>query len=161
MGLEIALNKLYTEIAQQVNDIIPVEWDSFYFNGEVKEREGGVFFFFTPKGDEEYIFSHYIPKIYNMDKKTYNRELHKLFELTVELQKVFIENDQEPWFSVTIIVNKDRKLNVYFDYRNWRESEFGPADRISYFEYKYICKEKKKEDIELMLKMKEFEESQK
>lgn len=49
MSFETELNELYKEIAQQVNDMIPTEWDNFYFNGEVKEGEGGVFFFLRQK----------------------------------------------------------------------------------------------------------------
>lgn len=158
MSFEIELNKLYNEIAQQVNDMIPVEWEKFYFNGEAKEGEGGVFFFFTPKGEEQYIFSHYIPKLYNVDKRAYNKELHNLFELTVKLQKAFTDNDQEPWFSVTLLVNDTGKLNVHFDYKNWNESEFGPTSRIKYFEYKYISNNKEQLDLDLIERMKEFEE---
>ncbi|WP_077309995.1 immunity protein YezG family protein [Terribacillus halophilus] len=158
MSFETELNELYKEIAQQVNDMIPTEWDNFYFNGEVKEGEGGVFFFFTPKGEEQHIFSHYIPKLYSVDKRTYNKELHKLFQLTVELQKKFIDNDQDPWFSVTLILNDAGKLNVHFDYTNWHESEFGPTDRIKYFEYKYISQNKEQLDLNLLERMKEFKE---
>lgn len=49
MSFEIELNKLYKEIAQQVNDMIPIEWDNFYFNGEVKEEEGGVSSFYAQR----------------------------------------------------------------------------------------------------------------
>lgn len=49
MSFETELNELYKEIAQQVNDMIPTEWDNLWFNGEVKEEEGGVFFFLRPK----------------------------------------------------------------------------------------------------------------
>lgn len=45
MSFEIELNKLYKEIAQQVNVIIPIEWSNFYFNGEVKDKEGEFFLF--------------------------------------------------------------------------------------------------------------------
>ncbi|AMQ05251.1 MULTISPECIES: immunity protein YezG family protein [Sporosarcina] len=157
MSFEIELNKLYNKIAQQVNDMIPTEWDNFYFNGEVKEREGGVFFFFTPQGEEQHVYSHYIPKLYSIDKRAYNKELHKLLQLTVELQKVFIDNDQEPWFSVTLLINDTGKLNVHFDYTNWHESEFGPTARIKYFEYKYVSQNKEQPDLDLIERMKEFE----
>lgn len=156
MSFEIELNELYKEIAQQVNDMIPTEWDIFCFNGEIKEGEGGVFFFFMPKGEKKHIFSHYIPKVYSVDKRAYNKELHKLFQLTVELQNIFIDNDQEPWFSVTLTLNDKGKLNVHFDYTNWHESEFGPTARIKYFEYKYISKNK--EQLDLIERMKAFEE---
>ena len=132
MSFETKLNQLYKEIAQQVNDMIPTEWDNFWFNGEVKEGEGGVFFFFTPKGEEQHIFSHYIPKLYNVDKRAYNKELR------------------------TFILNDTGKLTVHFDYTNWHESEFGPTDRIKYFEYKYISQNK--EQLDLIERMRGFEE---
>ncbi|KGT37227.1 DUF600 family protein [Weizmannia sp. CD-2023] len=157
MSFETKLNELYKKIAQQVNDMIPTEWDKFYFNGEVKEGEGGVFFFFMPKGEEQPIFSHYIPTLYSVDKRAYNKELHKLFQLTVELQKIFTDNDQDPWFSVTLI-NDTGKLNVHFDYTNWHESGFGPTDRIKYFEYKYISQNKEQLNLDLIERMKQFEE---
>ncbi|MEW4284573.1 immunity protein YezG family protein [Priestia koreensis] len=156
MSFETELNELYKEIAQQVDDMIPTEWNNVYFNGEVKEGEGGVFFFFTPEGEDQHIFSHYIPKIYSIDKRTYNKELHKLFQLTTQLQKVFTNYHQDPWFSVTFILNDTGKLNVHFDYTNWHDSESGPTDRIKYFEYKYISQNK--EQLDLMERMKKFEE---
>ncbi|MGG4548893.1 immunity protein YezG family protein [Rossellomorea marisflavi] len=52
MSFEIELNKLYNEIAQQVNDMILIVWGNFNFYGEVKEEEGGVFFFFTPNEEQ-------------------------------------------------------------------------------------------------------------
>ncbi|MBU7592612.1 immunity protein YezG family protein [Metabacillus halosaccharovorans] len=158
MSFEIELNELYKQIAQQVNDIIPIEWSDFYFNGEVKDKEGGVFFFFTPIESNEPVYSHDIPDIYPIDESVYEEELHKLFELTVKLQQVFIDNDQEPWFSVTLLLNALGKLNVHFDYTNWHDSEFGPAARIEYFEYKYVSQNKEQFDLDLIERMKKFED---
>ncbi|WKB36499.1 DUF600 family protein [Terrilactibacillus sp. S3-3] len=137
---EEKLNKLYTKIAQQVNDMIPDEWVNFYLNGELVNGEGGVFFFFydTPKNRDYYIYSHDIPEIYNISEKAYDKENDKLFKLVRSLQQVFSDNDQEAWTSMVMIVNNERKLKVHFDYINWLESEFGPTDRINYFEFKYL-----------------------
>jgi uncharacterized protein (TIGR01741 family) len=157
MSFEIELNKLYEQIAQHVSDMIPVEWNEFYFNGEVKDEEGGVFFFFTPVDiNADAVYSHDIPDLYQINENAYDEELNKLFELTVKLQQVFIENDQEPWFSVTLLVNDTGKLKVHFDYTNWHESEFGPTARIEYFEYKYLNNEQV--DLDLIERMKKFEE---
>ncbi|MBH0156677.1 DUF600 family protein [Fictibacillus sp. 5RED26] len=158
MGFETELNALYTSIAHQVNDTIPTRWNHFCFNGEVKDGEGGVYFFFTPKGEQQHIFSHYIPKLFNVDKRVYNEKLHKLFQLTTDLQNVFIKNEQEPWFSVTILSNERGKLNVHFDYTKWHESKFGPTARIKYFEYKYANYNKEKLDLILIEEMRDFEE---
>lgn len=159
MSFEIELNKLYEQIAQKVNDIILIEWSEFYFNGEVKDKEGGVFFFFTPVGSkDEPVYSHDIPDLYQIDESVYDEEPHKLFELTIKLQQVFIDNDQEPWFSVTLLVDESGKLNVYFDYTNWHDSEFGPTARIDYFEYKYISQNIERFDLDLIERMKNFGE---
>ncbi|MHA4094507.1 immunity protein YezG family protein [Bacillus cereus] len=160
MSFENELNKLYRKIAEKINDMIPVEWEEFYFNGEVKDGEGGVYFFYTTLDEkQEYKYSHYIPRMYNIDRKIYNQFLHELFDLTVQLQQVFIDNQQEAWFSVTMIVNGEGKLTVRFSYVNWNDSEFGPSDRIEYFEYKYLNRELTDEiDKELMARMKKYEE---
>ncbi|HDR4907071.1 TPA: DUF600 family protein [Bacillus cereus] len=160
MSFENELNKLYRKIAEKINDMIPVEWEEFYFNGEVKDGEGGVYFFYTTLDEkQEYKYSHYIPRMYNVDRKIYNQFLHELFDLTVQLQQVFIDNQQEAWFSVTMIVNGEGKLTVRFSYVNWNDSEFGPSDRIEYFESKYLNRELTDEiDKELMARMKKYEE---
>ncbi len=132
MSFENELNKLYRKIAEKINDMIPVEWEEFYFNGEVKDGEGGVHFFYTTLDEkQEYKYSHYIPRMYNVDRKIYNQFLHELFDLTVQLQQVFIDNQQEAWFSVTMIVNGEGKLTVRFSYVNWNDSEFGPSDELN------------------------------
>jgi len=160
MSFENELNKLYRKIAEKINDMIPVEWEEFYFNGEVKDGEGGVYFFYTTLDEkQEYKYSHYIPRMYNVDRKIYNQFLHELFDLTVQLQQVFIDNQQEAWFSITMIVNGEGKLTVRFSYVNWNDSEFGPSDRIEYFEYKYLNRELTDEiGKELMARMKKYEE---
>ncbi|WP_242214099.1 immunity protein YezG family protein [Bacillus cereus group sp. BfR-BA-01383] len=160
MSFENELNKIYRKIAEKINDMIPVEWEEFYFNGEVKDREGGVYFFYTTVDEkQEYKYSHYIPRMYNVDRRIYNQFLHELFDLTVQLQQVFIDNQQEAWFSVTMIVNGEGELTVRFSYVNWNDSEFGPSDRIEYFEYKYLNRELTDEiDKELMARMKKYEE---
>ena len=38
MSFENERNEIYKQIAQQVNDLIPIEWSDFYFNGEVKDN---------------------------------------------------------------------------------------------------------------------------
>ncbi|MCU5733636.1 antitoxin YezG family protein, partial [Bacillus pacificus] len=64
MSFENELNKLYRKIAEKINDMIPVEWEEFYFNGEVKDGEGGVYFFYTTLDEkQEYKYSHYIPRM--------------------------------------------------------------------------------------------------
>ena len=44
---------------------------------------------------------------------------------------------------------------------NWHEGEFGPADRSEYFEYKYVNQNNEQFDLDLIERMKDFEENYK
>lgn len=39
------MNKLYREIAETVNEMIPEEWEKFYFYAQISETGGGTYFF--------------------------------------------------------------------------------------------------------------------
>lgn len=157
--MEQQMNKLYREIALIINDLIPVEWEHFYFNGEVENGEGGVFFFFKPVNQPEYIYCRDILRQYNISKETYNNSMRSLLSLTNDLKKLFLENGQEPWFSITMKLTSEGKLNIEYDYTKWGESKFGPSDRLEYWESKYLNHIPQDENDRIKIeKMKEFEE---
>ena len=62
--------------------------------------------------------------------------MDELYENFERLKKLFIENNQEPWTSCEFGFNNEGKLNVSFDYIDWKNSEFGPLARENYYEYK-------------------------
>ncbi|MCM3255504.1 immunity protein YezG family protein [Priestia aryabhattai] len=162
MSFEQQLNTIYQKIGQKVNDIIPVDWEEFYFNGEVENGEGGVFFFFKEKDKaNEYIYSHDIPDSYSfVEEREYHQEIHELFKLVNDLQEVFIKNNQEKWFSINMIVNAQGQLKIDFCCNNWNLSDFGPSSRIDYFKYKYLNKKPtNNEEKKLMEQMKNFEKT--
>ena len=149
--LESDLNKIYQKIAEKVDEIIPIKWNAFYLNGEVDKKEGGVFFFFNTSDElDQYIYSHEIPDIFNVSEDDYDTQYIELFNFCIELQEKFIEYGQEPWYSFDMILQSNGKLNIHYGYTQWNKSDYGPTDRINYFQYKYLNrafsngKEKKK-----------------
>ena len=160
---ELELNKIYQNIAQKINDTIPVEWDIFYFNAEIHNQEGGVLFFFnTPDRLDEYIYSHDIPDVFNVTEKEYDKKYDELFHLSIELQEIFIKNNQEPWYSFDMIVTSEGKVKIHYGYTKWYQSTFGPSDRVNYFEYKYLGKKPSNENERRKFEeMKEYEEQNK
>ena len=159
MNFENSLNKLYQKVADQIISMIPEEWEKFYFNSEVKNGEGGAFFFYETQYQKTPVYSHLIPSLFKIDKKNYNKNLHTLFNLSKELQKVFIDYEQEPWFSMTMIVTSKGNVNVTFDYIDWTETNFGPSNRIDFFMYKYFEMEPENDqDKEVVKKMEIYEE---
>ena len=62
--------------------------------------------------------------------------MDELYENFESLRELFIENNQEPWTSCEFDFTNEGKLNVSFDYIDWKNSEFGPLAREYYYEYK-------------------------
>lgn len=136
--MEKKMNDLYRIIAETIDQMIPVEWAEFYFNGEVENGEGGVFFFFKPINVDDYVYSLDIPNKYNINSNEYNQLENRLFKTTNDLKNIFLENGQEPWFSITMKLTSEGKLHIEYDYTKWGESNFGPSDRLEYWESKYL-----------------------
>ena len=59
-----------------------------------------------------------------------------LFGLFDKLRESFKGDNQEPWTSCEFDFNNEGKLNVSFDYIDWKNSDFGPMARKNYYKYK-------------------------
>lgn len=161
MEFEEKLNELYIEIAQKIDEMIPVDWSSFYFNAEIKDGGGVYFFYRLPNNPEELNYCYYIPDKFKVERNIYEDLEDELFSLAVKLQQLFIDNQQEPWYSFVMIVNDKRNMQAEFNYVDWEESEFGPSATRDYFLYKYLgVIFENANDLNLMLQMNEYEENQ-
>ena len=152
-------NELIRAIAQQVSDTIPDTWEKFYFHADINDDfSGGVYFFFNTAEDVNYIYCEDIPEIYNVDEEEYSNERRKLYRLSKSLKQLFIENNQEPWQAITIIVDEKRSLKMDYDYADWLSSPYTPTPLMNYFEYKYLGKmPEDKEEEKLFKEMEEYQ----
>lgn len=152
-------SELIRAIAQQVSDTIPDEWKEFYFHADINDDfSGGVYFFFNTKESTDYIYSEDIPEIYNVNEDEYDKNWDTLYDLSVSLKQLFIENEQDPWQAMTIIVDEKMSLKMDYDYTEWLGSSFSHNEMIDYFEYKYLGKvPEDKEEKELFKKMEEYQ----
>ena len=136
MEFEEKLNEMYQEIANKINEMIPVEWDKVYTKAYIKEESKEVFFYYTLPGSDELHYYTAIPKEHNVSKKLFKELLDELYENFESLRELFIENNQEPWTSCEFDFTNEGKLNVAFAYIDWKNSEFGPMARKNYYKYK-------------------------
>lgn len=156
---EEKLNKLYSEIVNKISSMIPCEWESIHFEGEISDTGGCVYFFFnTKEKQDEYVYSLHIPKKFNVSKNIFNKLDDELFELTRELYNTFIENGQEPWVSVIIHYDNSGKFELKYNYIDWFEKGYTQTDLINYFKYKYLNINPSSETyLDEMKKMESFE----
>ena len=136
MELEKQLNEMYQEIANHINDMIPTEWEQVYTMAYIDEGGGEVFFNYTTPGSDDLHYYTDIPKDYNVSERIFDELSDELYENFDRLRELFIENNQEPWTSCEFDFTNEGKLNVAFDYIDWKNSDFGQISREYYYEYK-------------------------
>ncbi len=147
------MDEYFKSIAEQVNEMIPVIWNTFYLFGELADDSsgGGVYFYFDEDVNKnEYIYSLDIPEKYNIPKDEFRKKSSLLFDTVYDLKEMFIDNELKLWQTIVVSVNEDMKLTINFDYTKWFRSEYTPIKRHEYYCYKYLGKvpeDKKQEEL--------------
>ena len=136
MEFEEKLNEMYQEIANKINEMIPVEWDKVYTKAYIDDQGGEVFFNFIQSDSNDIHYYTSIPDDYNVSERIFDELSDELYENFDRLRELFIENNQEPWTSCEFDFTNEGKLNVAFDYIDWKNSDFGQISREYYYEYK-------------------------
>lgn len=139
MSMEKEMNQIYNRIAETVNEMIPEEWEKFYYYAQISETGGGVYFFYnTPEDVQSFKYSLEIPLYYHDYKDQYKIKGRVLFELSEKLRKNFLDNEQAPWYSFTLSVDRNGKFKIHYDYTNWFDTNYSFDDQLLIWEYKYL-----------------------
>ncbi|UBH14805.1 immunity protein YezG family protein [Macrococcus armenti] len=128
------------EIIHQANDMIPEGWHELYINGDINGREGGIYFFYNTIGNPtawQYSATMQF-EIEGYSLEIYSVEQEKLFQLGVELQQIFRENNQAIWSKVILNVDENMKLTTEFDYADWNYSKYNEYQYMDYFTHEYL-----------------------
>ncbi|KGX87154.1 hypothetical protein N781_15845 [Pontibacillus halophilus JSM 076056 = DSM 19796] len=137
--MEKRLNELYRKIAETVNEMIPEQWEKFYFYAQISEDGGGTYFFYQPTSDPNcYQYSLEIPFKYQVDEKGFKLNKRMLFSIAEEMREIFKSENQELWYSFTLILERTGKLKVHFDYTNWFDTEYSYSDQMIIWKNKYL-----------------------
>lgn len=135
------MNQIYREIAETVNEMIPEEWDKFYYYAQISETGGGTYFFYnSPEDEQNYKYSLEIPFEYDIDKEQYKLKDRTLFVLSDKLREIFKDNQQELWYSFTLSLESNGKFKLHYDYTNWFDTNYGFDDQLVIWEFKYLGK---------------------
>ncbi|MFC9277423.1 TIGR01741 family protein, partial [Bacillus spizizenii] len=82
------MGDLYQRIANQINEMIPSEWENVYLYAEILDDSSEVYFYFNIPGKNEFLYSHNIPEHFNVSEDIYD-------DLLIELQESFEELREE------------------------------------------------------------------
>ncbi|MBU5247232.1 antitoxin YezG family protein [Bacillus halotolerans] len=131
------MGQLYQQIAEQLNDMIPSEWTKIILYAELNDSSEVYFFFNTPQSGE-YIYSHDIPKQFDVSKQIYVSLLIELQELFEELREEFKANNQDIWTHLTFKLENTRKFSIDYDYTDVIASDLNGSQRQVVWEYKNL-----------------------
>ncbi|WP_044338669.1 antitoxin YezG family protein [Rossellomorea aquimaris] len=136
--MEKEMNRLYREIAETVNEMIPEGWNKFYFYAQISENGGGTYFFYNTLENKQYKYSLEIPLEYQIDEEEFESKEDLLYKLSKELRNVFKANEQELWYSFTMSLESSGKFKLHYDYTNWFDTDYSFSDQMIIWKNKYL-----------------------
>ncbi|QHK03284.1 putative antitoxin YezG [Bacillus velezensis] len=86
------MDLLCQKIVEQINEMIPAEWERVILYAEILDDSSEVFFYFNTPHSEDFIYSHNIPEHYHVSEEIYEELLFDLQDLFEELRDEFKEN---------------------------------------------------------------------
>ncbi len=129
--MERELAELYNKLANQIADMIPVEWDDVNYLGEVEKggRSWSSTFYFRDVEKDEKICSGRIPITYKVSERIYLDLLLELNKILMEIYACFVKNGQEPWEQLSLYFSGDGKFEIEFFYDVMNEKDGGQISR--------------------------------
>ncbi|ELJ9561840.1 TIGR01741 family protein [Staphylococcus aureus] len=136
MNFEEKLSQKYNEIANEINGMIPVEWEKVYVIAYVDDGGGQVIFYYTKPGNDELYYYSSIVEDYNVLEEVFDDLWMELYRSFKKLRNIFKEESLEPWTSCEFDFTREGNLKVSFDYIDWIKLGFGPSGKENYYMYK-------------------------
>ncbi|HDC7491516.1 TPA: TIGR01741 family protein [Staphylococcus aureus] len=136
MNFEEKLSQKYNEIANEINGMIPVDWEKVYVIAYVDDGGGQVIFYYTKPGNDELYYYSSIVEDYNVLEEVFDDLWMELYRSFKKLRNIFKEESLEPWTSCEFDFTRDGNLNVSFDYIDWLNTEFDQLSLENYYMYK-------------------------
>ncbi|UZD74845.1 antitoxin YezG family protein [Bacillus siamensis] len=132
------MGQFYQRIAEHLNEMIPSEWTKIVLYAEILDDSSEVYFFFNTLQSEENIYSHDIPKQFDVSKKIYVSLLIELQELFEELREEFKANNQDIWTNLTLKLENTGKSSIDYDYTDVIASDLNGTQRQVIWEYQNL-----------------------
>ena len=140
--MENNLAMLYNELGTKVVSMIPGKWEKIYYLGEVENGKSSwsSVFYFTENDTEDYIVSHDIPEKYKVSEDIYEQLIDEANEILLKIYDCFIENDQEPWEQLSMLIDNTGKFNINYSYGAISNNDKGPMEREMIWAYETFGK---------------------
>ena len=135
------LKKYYVKIANQLNNIIPIEWKKIIMYAEDLGDSSSVSFYFYTKEDDNIHHSGNIPEDFSVSRNIFRKLLRELRGTIKNLRNEFNKENEKLWYTLTFVLEEDWRFNVKFGYEIDKEiSDFETQVIWSYIEIGLVPK---------------------
>ena len=125
----------YGEIANKLDEMIPVEWTKIAMLAiDTGVSSAVYFYFYTTDGKAHY--SNAIPDEYEVMQGTYNELVSVLRNINSNFREEFVKAGVDPWESMTFILNADWSFNIDYSYET--NIEIGKFERRVIWAYEEL-----------------------
>lgn len=131
-------NEVYQEILNTINEIIPVNWENVLLYAEILDDSREVYFFFNTNKQQEYIYSHDIPDIFEVSENIYDDLLINLQDSFKKLRDEFKINEQKTWTNLTLKIKNRNQFIIDFNYDDVLNSHYNTYQRMAIWEYENL-----------------------
>ena len=113
---EKILEKYYQQIAEKLDEIVPVAWDRIVMYAEETGESSSVcFYFYTDNCTKVHHWGD-IPEEYNVDWDIVDSGMDELQIINKNLWLEFIDAGETPWYTLTFDLDKDWRFKVKYGY---------------------------------------------
>jgi hypothetical protein len=113
---------LYSELAEKLNEIIPVVWDKIYFRSEVEIGAVELTYWFIDSRTKEIVQNFDMSSKYGIDRKSEKIAFSEMTYIIENLHKTLNEEGNQPFTVFTFILDNEGRFKVKYDYINLEES---------------------------------------
>ena len=112
----------YKQIANSVNNIIPVKWERIALYAEMGESSVMTFFYFYDCDKKSYIQGGDLYDNYSISRTDYRSFVVSLSKQIRALHDDILQNTGDDWTQMTFLLQKVGKFNVEFGYEDLNET---------------------------------------
>jgi len=130
--MEAKLNQIYGEIANKLNSIVPVKWDTIYLLGEVAKEQSSYMssFYYIESENGDIKRGHDLIKGLNdPSHEIYSKPMDEVTYMILELNNCFKEEGQELWERVSLKLENTGAFSVEFFYDVMHKDDGGGLSR--------------------------------
>lgn len=129
-------NEIYQQVADNLVNIIPVDWNKILLNAEIFNNGVSVYFVFYDSEKNELKNCNSLVNEYKISGEEIDKLFDEISNLTIDLNEIFTSNDQEKWSTFNFTLENTGKFEVNFEYNNFSETSIN--DRRENWKKKYL-----------------------